>query len=328
MKGQGGLTLTLEDGAKGYLRHAKGIVPGATHDRAGLGPFAEPGKAAPVTPKPLFKSRYAIVTPGCAGAEHLAPDQATRRSVTAFWKWPMRRWRAPREGHGLILRSAAEGVDAETLDGDIAAMRDLAAAAMVDVAGGPERLVWMRRTPILPCVARLVGPRSRRGHRRAGKLCRSTACSTPWTRCFRPIGPAFCRGGSSAHVEPTRALVAVDVNTGGDMSLAAGPQGQPIALARESAASTEAAWPWRTDRRWTLPQCRRRRGAASKTAPSRAASATTGPRWCWPAGRRWDISRSRRSGIVRPLVAALAPRSLETGSSSVSSTVARARRRR
>jgi ribonuclease G len=28
MKGQGGLTLTLGDGAKGYLRQAKGIAPG------------------------------------------------------------------------------------------------------------------------------------------------------------------------------------------------------------------------------------------------------------------------------------------------------------
>jgi hypothetical protein len=28
MKGQGGLTLSLGDGAKGYLRQAKGIAPG------------------------------------------------------------------------------------------------------------------------------------------------------------------------------------------------------------------------------------------------------------------------------------------------------------
>jgi ribonuclease G len=74
MKGQGGLTLTLGDGAKGYLRQAKGIAPG-TRMIVQVSGNAEPGKAAPVTPKPLFKSRYAIVTPGCAGAEHLPPDQ-------------------------------------------------------------------------------------------------------------------------------------------------------------------------------------------------------------------------------------------------------------
>jgi ribonuclease G len=41
-----------------------------------------------------------------------------------------------------------------------------------------------------------------------------------------------CQGGASAFVEPTRALVAVDVNTGGDMSLAAGLKAN-IALARD-----------------------------------------------------------------------------------------------
>ncbi|MCT4683968.1 MAG: ribonuclease G, partial [Roseicyclus sp.] len=61
MKGQGGLTLNM--GAhKGYLRQAKGIAPG---DRllVQVAASAEPGKAAPVSPRLLFKSRYAIVTP-------------------------------------------------------------------------------------------------------------------------------------------------------------------------------------------------------------------------------------------------------------------------
>jgi ribonuclease G len=66
MKGQGGLTLTLGDGAKGYLRQAKGIAPG-TEMIVQVSGNAEPGKATPVTPKPLFKSRYAIVTPGAPG---------------------------------------------------------------------------------------------------------------------------------------------------------------------------------------------------------------------------------------------------------------------
>jgi ribonuclease G len=74
MKGQGGLTLSLGEGAKGYLRQAKGIAPGAEMIVQVSG-NAEPGKATPVTPKPLFKSRYAIVTPECAGDQHLPPHQ-------------------------------------------------------------------------------------------------------------------------------------------------------------------------------------------------------------------------------------------------------------
>ena len=53
---------------KGYLRQAKGIRNrarrcGWCRSRA----YAEPGKAAPVTPRLLFKSRYAIVTPEAPG---------------------------------------------------------------------------------------------------------------------------------------------------------------------------------------------------------------------------------------------------------------------
>jgi ribonuclease G len=70
MKGQGGLTLTLpasDNGDRAFLRQAKGISPG-TAMLVQVSGNAEPGKAVPVTPKRLlFKSRYAIVTPGAPG---------------------------------------------------------------------------------------------------------------------------------------------------------------------------------------------------------------------------------------------------------------------
>lgn len=224
MKGQGGLTLTLGDGAKGYLRQARGIAPGARMIVQVSG-NAEPGKATPVTPKPLFKSRYAIVTPTAPGLNisRRIKDEAERDRLLEIAHDTM-----GADGHGLILRSAAAEVDGDALAEDIAAMRDLAAAVMGDDAGDPERLLdapnahhlawrdWSEPDPdqvvegqgsfaeqgVLEAVDEVLSPR------------------------------VALSGGASAFVEPTRALVAVDVNTGADMSLAAGLKAN-LALARD-----------------------------------------------------------------------------------------------
>ena len=65
MKGQGGIFFDTPDGPA-YLRQIKGISPGEARLLQVTG-FAEPGKAIPVTDRVLFKSRYAIVTPGAPG---------------------------------------------------------------------------------------------------------------------------------------------------------------------------------------------------------------------------------------------------------------------
>ena len=65
MKGQGGLFVKLPEGS-GFLRQTAGIAPGQRLLVQITGP-AEAGKAYPVTTRLLFKSRYAIVTPGAPG---------------------------------------------------------------------------------------------------------------------------------------------------------------------------------------------------------------------------------------------------------------------
>jgi ribonuclease G len=226
MKGQGGLTLSLGEGAKGYLRQAKGIAPGAEMIVQVSG-NAEPGKATPVTPKPLFKSRYAIVTPGAPGINisRRIKDEAERDRLLELAHEVMD---GAAEGHGLILRSAAEEVDADVLAEDIAAMRDLATAVMGDPGRGAERLMdapdahllawrdWSEPDP--DQVIDAPGCFADHGVLEAVDAMLSPLVSLP--------------GGASAHVEPTRALVAVDVNTGGDMSLAAGLKAN-LALARD-----------------------------------------------------------------------------------------------
>src|SRR5690606_25154652 len=63
VKGQGGLFVKLPGGVSGFLRQVSGIAPGQRLIVQVSGP-AEPGKAVPVSARVLFKSRYAILTPG------------------------------------------------------------------------------------------------------------------------------------------------------------------------------------------------------------------------------------------------------------------------
>jgi len=215
MKGQGGLTLSM--GAhKGYLRQAKGIAPGE-RVLVQVSGNAEPGKAAPVTPRLLFKSRYAIVTPEAPGLNisRRVRDEEERDRLLEIAHAAMEG--AP-EAHGLILRSAAEGVAEDVLAEDIATMRDLAAAITADTEGPPECLLdapdahltawrdWADPDP--DEVVEAPGCFETHGAAEAIEAALSPRLALP--------------GGATAFIEPTRALVAVDVNTGADTSLAAG----------------------------------------------------------------------------------------------------------
>jgi Ribonuclease G/E len=129
---------------------------------------------------------------------------------------------------GLILRSAAFGADETEIAEDIAQMRALGEALMADdgkgaecllAAATPHETAWREwGDPAPDAVIDEVD-----GFAEEGVLDAVDALRYP--RVDLP-------GGSSAYVEPTRALVAVDVNTGGDSSAAAGLKAN-VALARE-----------------------------------------------------------------------------------------------
>ncbi|QYZ70080.1 ribonuclease E/G [Neotabrizicola shimadae] len=210
MKGQGGMFVKLPGGVSGFLRQTAGIAPGQRLIVQGTGP-AEDGKALPVTTRLLFKSRYAIVTPGAPGLNisRRIRDEDERAALQPLAEAAMAG--AP-EDLGLILRSACEGAEPEAVAEDIAAMRGLAEAVVADLEGGPELLVegagahdlawrdWgdpvpdevvdgaMARDGVLDLVQELLSPR------------------------------VDLPGGGHMMIEPTRALIAVDVNTGTDTS--------------------------------------------------------------------------------------------------------------
>lgn len=212
MKGQGGMFLRTPDGMA-FLRQVKGMSPGQTMLVQVTG-YAEPGKAIPVTGKLLFKSRYAIITPTAPGlnVSRSIRDEDRRDALLEIAHEVM-----GGAEMGLILRSSCETADAEEIAEDIAAMFDLAQTVLADADGdgpekltegdGPHALAWREWTGAADI---LTDPG---GMEQSGALDAIDALADP--RVALP-------GGGAMYVEPTRALVAVDVNTGGDTSPAAG----------------------------------------------------------------------------------------------------------
>lgn len=211
VKGQGGMFLKTPDGSA-FLRQIKGLAPGQPILVQVTG-FAEDGKAIPVTSKVLFKSRYAIVTPDAPGLNisRAIRDEPERDRLLEIAHEAM-------DGatHGLILRSCCVGADSEEIAEDVEAMLGLARTVLDDdsadmetlVEGdGPHVLAW--RDWVEP--AEVVTE--------AGGFEQHAVLDALDVLVEDRIALS---GGASMYVEPTRALVAVDVNTGADISLAAG----------------------------------------------------------------------------------------------------------
>lgn len=211
VKGQGGMFLKTPDGAA-FLRQVKGLSPGQRVLVQVTG-YAEPGKALPVTQKLLFKSRYAIVTPDAPGLNisRSIRDDAERDRLLEIAHEAM-----GDDGFGLILRSCCAGADPSDIEQDIETMVSLARDVIHDhgtemetlaQGDGPHLLAW--RDWVTPAeVVTEPGAFEPQGVLEA----------------MDAVGQAYVPldGGAGMYVEPTRALVAVDVNTGSDASLAAG----------------------------------------------------------------------------------------------------------
>lgn len=225
VKGQGGIFVKLPQGS-GFLRQISGVAPGQRLLVQVTGP-AEAGKAVPVTTRLLFKSRFAILTPGAPGLNisRRIRDDDRRAELSAMAEAGM----AGADGRlGLILRSGCLDAEDQAIVEDIAAMRGLAEAVLADLAGGPELLVdgpgahdlafrdWL--DPAVDEADTDPGSFDRQGVTEA-----LGALRTP---------RVALEGGAHMMLEPTRALVAVDVNTGPDTSPAASLKAN-IAAARE-----------------------------------------------------------------------------------------------
>lgn len=225
VKGQGGIFVKLPEGS-GFLRQISGVAPGQRLLVQVTGP-AEPGKATPVTTRLLFKSRFAIVTPDAPGLNisRQIKDEERRAELSALAEAGMK---GADDRLGLILRSGCAAAEEDAIAEDIAAMRSLAEAVLADLTGGPELLVdgpsahdiafrdWL--DPAVDDADTDPGSFDRHGVSEAIEALRTPRVTLD--------------AGASMMIEPTRALVSVDVNTGPDTSPAAALKAN-IAAARD-----------------------------------------------------------------------------------------------
>ena len=214
MKGQGGAILDLGGGETGFLRGAKGLGAGEIIT-VQISSYAETGKAAPCTQKIIFKGAYAIWTPNAPGRNiaRSIKDDDTRDRLEEVAHDLMS---GEETDWGLILRSsAAEVEDAVILEegGHLYAL-------------GREILADQSKDPCLlyePSIADLAMQSWSANHldelidddgafEHLGILDHLSALD----------GDIPLPSGGSFIIENTRALVAVDVNTGTDGSFQAG----------------------------------------------------------------------------------------------------------
>ncbi|MGI3166937.1 ribonuclease E/G [Pseudooceanicola sp. 200-1SW] len=232
VKGQGGMFMSTPDGSA-FLRQVKGIAPGDTMLVQVTG-YPEPGKALPVTAKILFKSRYAIVTPGAPGMNisRSIKDDDLRDDLQVLAHETFGEHPVAARGAGLILRSICAEAEPDEIADDILAMADLAEQVLADEGQGAELLLdgpsahdlALRDWPRGDVLDGAALPAKER--QSAFELAGVPELAEPlWS------GPALA-GGGRMFVEATRAAVCVDVNTGGDNSPAAGFKAN-LAAARE-----------------------------------------------------------------------------------------------
>ena len=210
VKGQGGMLLTTPDGPA-FLRRAKGLAPGEMF-LVQVSGYAESGKAIPVTNRILFKSRYAIITPDVPGLNisRSIHDETERDRLLEIAHEQM-----ADSAHGLILRSCCWDSDAEEIAEDIAMMLVQAERVLngpgdqpeaLREGDGPHHLAWRDWTAPAEVV---IAPGGFEDHGVLDALDTARGISEPLP------------GGAYLYIQQTRALVAVDVNTGADSSIAA-----------------------------------------------------------------------------------------------------------
>ncbi len=222
VKGQGGVFVTLPGGESGYLRDRSGLGEGQPV-LVQVSGVAEPGKAVPLTSRLLIRGRYAIATPDKPGVNisRSISDEDRRAELQALGDEGL----AGRDC-GLILRSAAEMADDDEIADEIAEIVGIATAIVGDLQG-PEELLFDAPSPSDTAWRDWAEPAP--DSVEEFEILPDDAIDAVHALLDDRLS---LPGGAFATIEPTRALVAIDVNTGRDHSPAAALKAN-IALARE-----------------------------------------------------------------------------------------------
>lgn len=225
MKGTGGSIVALGAGLTGFLRTPHPPAQGARL-LVQVTAWAEPGKAPPVGQRLRLKGRFAILTPGAPGRNiaRSIRDDAIRAALAGIASAAMAE--APPD-LGLILRSAAAEADTADISEEIAAFTKTY-TGILSQADGPPACLYP---------APGAAATARRDWRESASDALAEApdaflAAGVWEAVEALRQPLVPLGLGHMAIEPTRALTAVDVNTGGDLSPAAALKAN-LAAARE-----------------------------------------------------------------------------------------------
>ena len=216
LKGQGGVIVDLGGNMRGYLRNAKGVKEGEIL-LVQISTYADAEKASPCSLKVIFKSRYVIITPHNLGV-NIARSIHDEARIVELKDITHDILGDDSAKFGVILRSSSKDAEEDALINDITSMLTIAQDVMNDTSKEPhlllaapdvEEYAWSHWTDPMPDKVET----SKGCFNYLGIAEQIDALSTPHI----PL-----KHGGTMIIEPTSALIAVDVNTKGDTSLAAG----------------------------------------------------------------------------------------------------------
>jgi ribonuclease G len=209
----GACFVSLPNGQAGWLR-APDARPGEMRI-VQVSRWADPGKAAPLTDRPVLKGAFTLLTPGAAGVNvsRSIKGHETRERLTAAGQLAME---GAAKDLGLVIRTAAADADDDMIIDEVAELRDAWASALskaegaspATLLGAPDALSRARRD--WPWPDRVIDGDD--AFERLGVWDVLRDLRRP--RVDLP-------GGAWMTVEATSAIVAVDVNTGDDFGKSA-----------------------------------------------------------------------------------------------------------
>ena len=238
LPGKGGAFCEWE-GGKGFIREAKGLKGG---DRlpVQVSSLPEPGKAITVSPRILYKGPRLILTPGAPGVNvsRQIKDSDERDRLEAGASAALD---AIGIDSGVIVRTGAEGEDGIYLQREMETL----ATWLKGGTGGGSAMDYACREWLFPLPDQILTTKDLAKSLRDGGLWGDDRLERLIVEEKDPFGaggvwdaiewlkaPQSATSGGAMVIEPTRALVAVDINTGGDFSAAAGQKAN-IAAARD-----------------------------------------------------------------------------------------------
>lgn len=226
LKGQGGAFIRLPCGQSGYLRGRMTVTEGQPII-VQVSAVAEPGKAIPLTARMRLKGRLVITTPGVSGVNlsRRIRDKDLRMRLQTLVDEALAAYDA---APGVIIRSAAAHADEAAIQAELADQLALAGDIARSISGPPALLAEGPDPETLAYREWSDPPVDAVDDSADGFMI--LGISDALDALARP--EVALPDGGHAMIEPTRALVAVDVNTGADNSPAAALKAN-LAFARD-----------------------------------------------------------------------------------------------